>query len=629
MTIEARIEKDSVGPNGVRLTTFVLKYPRFIHCFDEQTEVLCEIDGFKKFLPWKTALECKPKIANYHKNGKITFEYPINWIVNKIENEELVEIKSQRISAVVTKGHRLWVGSRKSKGDCWEIIKAEDLLSEHTQKRFKTFGYYTGTETLGKLSNLIGFFIGDGTLVKKGNQAIFHLKKERKIKYLTTILKDLKISYELRPYSDGTTNIILRDYLDLFKSCYADDGQKTIPKIIHNATLDSFIGFLDGLWNSDGSTDKGYLTVFNTSSEYVANTICTLASIHGMRINFKSSYDRKSDKHKKMFKLTNCTETSPIIRKDKHPAKIIKYTGNVYCATVSTGLLVVRRNGLVHISGNCEFMTHRVFSRNASSSRAIPFEKQVEEIRKDPAMPLEFRKNQKGMKAGELCDNQETCKEIWLSAMDKAINEATSLHKQGAHKQYVNRILEPFSHICVVVSATEYANFFALRYHSAAQPEIAELARQMYECYKRSEPRRLEEGEWHLPFINSETYWETHKYAKELAKETGTLPLPVKEQDVETLIIKRSVARCARVSYNKHDGTKATIEEDLALYERLLGEQPIHASPAEHQAQVQKYDFISPFPKLQITWSGNFKGWRQYRKTLEGENITTFEGPLG
>lgn len=247
-----------------------------------------------------------------------------------------------------------------------------------------------------------------------------------------------------------------------------------------------------------------------------------------------------------------------------------------------------------------EFMTHRDFSRNASSSRAIPIEKQIQMVIDDPAVPLTFRKNQKGMQAGEVLPESEQKQAAmhWQWALESAITQASCLNKMGVHKQYANRLLEPFAHITVLVSSTRWANFFALRHHSEAQPEIAELARKMWEAYQGSVPQHLAWSRWHLPFI---TDFEQCEYD---------------EKDV----LKMSVARCARVSYLNHDGTNPTAEGDFKLYDRLLASQPLHASPAEHQG-VQSID---------ESWkSGNFNGWIQYRKVLDGEYITKFEGPLG
>lgn len=246
---------------------------------------------------------------------------------------------------------------------------------------------------------------------------------------------------------------------------------------------------------------------------------------------------------------------------------------------------------------HAEVLTHRALSRNASSSRAIPFQRQLKMIEEDMAMPLEFRMNQPGMQAGALIKDQDAAKIEWLNAGVDAIQRASKLAAMGVHKQYVNRLLEPFAHITVVVTATEWANFFALRYHEDAQPEIAQLAKQMWEAYTNSSPKKIKAGEWHLPFIGEN------------------------ENTVTEGLIKYSVARCARVSYLNHDGSNPDPVKDLELYDRLLGSELMHASPFEHQAQA--LNLTSGW----MPWSGNFRGWLQYRKTLLNENIKEFKGP--
>lgn len=255
-----------------------------------------------------------------------------------------------------------------------------------------------------------------------------------------------------------------------------------------------------------------------------------------------------------------------------------------------------------------EFMTHRVLSRNASSSRAIPTSKFLEAIQTNPAMPIAFSKNCKGMQAKEEIDNQDDARRIWLEARDAMMNFAKQLSDLGVHKQHANRLLEPFQHITVVATATDWDNFFALRCHKDAQPEFRELATQMWKIYSESEPMSLNIGEWHLPFATPE--------------ELGNLRLKYffnspDYQNYAQSLIKRSVARCARTSYNTHDGTDNTPEKDLELYTRLVGGDPLHASPTEHQAAC-----IAD----KSAQSGNFKGWLQYRKTLSNENILKFHG---
>jgi hypothetical protein len=173
---------------------------------------------------------------------------------------------------------------------------------------------------------------------------------------------------------------------------------------------------------------------------------------------------------------------------------------------------------------HAEFMTHRVFSRNASSSRAIPVDRLIKDVMEDPAMPIYWGKNQKGMQAEQECDTPVqygiiprsnhigawneaayiTNEEAWLKARDNAVGMARAFTQAGYHKQIVNRLLEPFCHINVVVTATEWSNFFALRDHEGAQPEIRELAQWMKEAMKRSTPHRLEPGDWHVPYLTEE-----------------------------------------------------------------------------------------------------------------------------
>lgn len=266
-----------------------------------------------------------------------------------------------------------------------------------------------------------------------------------------------------------------------------------------------------------------------------------------------------------------------------------------------------------------EFMTHRVFSRNASSSRAIPVERMIADLRRDPAMPVFWGSNKPGMQAGnELSDKElSQAKEIWLAAMEAAILRAQQLMDVGLHKQIANRILEPWAHINVVVTATEWDNFFELRAHPDAQPEIHALALEMINAMAGSQPKHLKPGEWHLPFADRP---QDIEQAKAQITGNGVMRVVPSEWQVNEILRKVSVARCARVSYLTHDGRQTTVEEDMALYEKLVGSKPIHASPAEHQGTPDEgvqhgFDVTWMKPHLH----GNLKGWIQHRKILELE----------
>ena len=246
---------------------------------------------------------------------------------------------------------------------------------------------------------------------------------------------------------------------------------------------------------------------------------------------------------------------------------------------------------------HAEFMTHRVFSRNAASSRAIPSKKIRASVRKDMAVPIHWGANQAGMQAqAELTGwRLKAVKLLWAAAAYPMLFASWLLEKLGLHKQIANRILEPWFNITVVVSGTEWANFYHLRNHHMAQPEIHALAEAMLNEHNNSIPRLLGRGEWHLPFVED--------------SELAVLGL----KDAQ----KVSIARCARVSYMNHDGRRSSLEEDRTLYNRLLGSTPKHASPSEHQA--------TPAPSLLVANTGNLVGWVQYRKTLPDENLAYYD----
>lgn len=281
-----------------------------------------------------------------------------------------------------------------------------------------------------------------------------------------------------------------------------------------------------------------------------------------------------------------------------------------------------------------EYLTHRMFSRNASSSRAIPVAKMIEQVETNPAMPIHWGKNQSGMQAYEEVENWSN--DWWKIAAKKSAETANQAIAYGYHKQIVNRLLEPFQWIKVVCTATEWDNFFTIRDHHAAQPEIQELAKLMKEAMDKSTPNELKSGEWYLPYVNHNS--------QDMIDEQHSMNW----DDYIKVAIKASVARCARVSYMKHDNSNPSIEEDIELYNMLAVrpyksdkitldvDEPVHLSPLEHQATPMPYvnhkqwarqakpnqelweKGITHMDKSLNLWSANFRGWIQYRQ-LHGD----------
>lgn len=289
-----------------------------------------------------------------------------------------------------------------------------------------------------------------------------------------------------------------------------------------------------------------------------------------------------------------------------------------------------------------EHLRHRSFSFSVSSSRAIPISKNLAEVRSDElrAAPVWWGQEQKGMQSGdELSDELDVDPIIgpageywsqlrwiqyqWKRAADSAAVRAEIFAKAGVHKSIVNRLLEPFLHVNVLVTGTEpgWMNFFGLRLDKATQPEIRALAEAQWARWCESKPQELQPDQWHLPFIDDEaickanTFWENRPEAVLCSH--------------SDLLVRTSVARCARLSYLSFEtGRRSSVKEDLALYERLIDSSPIHASPAEHQATP---DTRGPAVKDGDVWpevwehpweAGNLgPGWRQFRKMLPGEAV--------
>lgn len=291
---------------------------------------------------------------------------------------------------------------------------------------------------------------------------------------------------------------------------------------------------------------------------------------------------------------------------------------------------------------HAEFMTHRLFSRNAASSRAIPVQKALERMEEYFAMPTHWGKNQPGMKAREehtdsvffaLSEDQGlpeeykielTREQAWCAQKHQASHAAKSFSDAGYHKQIVNRLTEPFSTIKVICTATEYDNFFWLRDHEDAQPEIRILAKRMKEAYNESTPFFLKENEWHLPYIDR------------VRDQNGSL-IYYSELDGVALSLedakKVSASCCAQVSYRKND---TSIEKATMIYDALVAQEPPHFSPFEHQAMVPEWDTfdigfdgkpllfdmpagITHMDRAGNMWSGNFRGWVQNRQLIMEE----------
>lgn len=287
-----------------------------------------------------------------------------------------------------------------------------------------------------------------------------------------------------------------------------------------------------------------------------------------------------------------------------------------------------------------EVNTHRMLSRNAASSRAIPTQKLLKRIRENPVLPAQWGSNKAGMQSGAVLEGDEAqaIRDLWLEAAAQNATYAEKLTDLGLHKQWANRWLEPAMQWTGLISSTDWRNFFALRAHPDAQPDFQELAFKMLKLYLENVPEDLAWGEWHLPFGDQlEASW-----------------------DLETRM-QVCTSRAARLSYLTFEG-ELDVEKDKSLYKQLMLAHPLHASPAEHPAQAvpnlwlntdtahrqmnietpldERCSWITtkrdktacnswPLPyDVNMTHQGNYRGWTQWRKMCHGENAAPSDNQL-
>lgn len=330
-------------------------------------------------------------------------------------------------------------------------------------------------------------------------------------------------------------------------------------------------------------------------------------------------------------------------------AKLVAYSISPEGKKIATFELTYHR----YIHG--EFMTHRLFSRNAMSSRAVPVAKMLDIIRETPAMPIHWGKNQSGMQAGQEINSEvqgewDGCREtygskdeIWKEAAQIASFYAENFSNAGYHKQIVNRLVEPFQMMKTIMTATELDNFFWLRLDADAQPEIFELARCMQECLLKVKPETLEPGEWHTPYVD---HIKVYKQPKKGEEATGEYILKYISSEGKELTKEEALAIssscCAQVSYRNLDNT---YEKAMAIYGRLLSGAKVHASPFEHQATPMEYidihtdyntdvivqffdGFLGGYTHVDSSgkfWSANFQGWVQHRQLLDNHTYSECE----
>jgi thymidylate synthase ThyX len=336
-------------------------------------------------------------------------------------------------------------------------------------------------------------------------------------------------------------------------------------------------------------------------------------------------------------------------------ATIVADSLNIFGQRLTTLKVVMPRIVLA------EFNTHRALTRNSASSRAIPFKRMHKSVSENMFMPIGFLKEHKGMQGFDYFDGEELVRVAhkWRFIASMLLSLSMSLHLLGVSKQICNRILEPFMYHTVLVSATEWSNFMALRDHKDAEIHIQAVARSIKEAMDNSTPKQLQPGEWHIPFGDKfdidELVLLTDDIRHVFRVQEGIADYKDTQETLTKLKVKIATARCARLSYLTLGAEpKIDYEADIKLHDMLLKDG--HMSPFEHVARAMSrsemlnygimypydadvhekytYDIENEYPFVRVIhdkdsvplyikedgWCGNFRGFIQYRKLIPNEN---------
>jgi hypothetical protein len=291
-----------------------------------------------------------------------------------------------------------------------------------------------------------------------------------------------------------------------------------------------------------------------------------------------------------------------------------------------------------------------MFSRNSASSRAIPFEKMVKMVEEDPFIPIAWQKDHKGMQGTEYFNEEESKSKIkeWLIARDNAVTQAKKLHSEGVTKQLCNRLLEPFLWHTVLLTATEFENFFKLRcpqyvinWYPKDRPEALEPTQATFKSKEQAilytgECSNWTENDWRMSNIAqaeihmqalAEAMWDAYNKSTPVFLRENQWHIPYRENiDKDNIddVIKIATARCARLSYMTFDN-EIDYEKDIKLHDKLI--ENCHLSPLEHicqclteeeyQASTKTIGFYNGRIILEEGWCGNLRGFKSYRYIIE------------
>ncbi len=323
------------------------------NCYDEQTEVLTR-EGWKF---WRDVV-ATDEICTL-RDGVVTYEVPSEFVSAKFDGE-LIGWESPYVDILVTPGHNMYVQDDHSRKDFW--FEPAFITEMNGRNILRGAGQWVGKDfkdldipadamttihtTFSAWCALLGTYIADG--YASDSSLIYGNCPEHKRIEFQEIAKSA--GYSAKMYGNDLY-INSADFSRYAKSLGQSDT-KRVPQFIKDASVEAIRAFLYGYGLGDGSRREGNLT-YTTVSKGLADDIQELCLKAGWCANIRTR-DRRGESH--LINGYECINqriaydigvSTQRLKASVSPQTCYRkpYSGMVYCCTVTSHIIYVRRNG--------------------------------------------------------------------------------------------------------------------------------------------------------------------------------------------------------------------------------------------------------------------------------------------
>jgi hypothetical protein len=347
-------------------------------CYDDQTEILTE-NGFIKF----SELKENTKVAQYTDKGEIEFVIPLK-IYNSKYNGKMIQFskgKRNYVDLLVTPNHRMIRKNRKN-GEI-SFFEAGDFLDKgyYASNNFLISGKKIGNKEFTDLDRLKIAFQADGSFPSRkeeyngnnnGTKPIrFSLKKERKQNRLENILNNLSYKFQIC-YGKNKRDGYKGYWIPSSEEFYKDFGWIKLEEISYEWAS----AFMEELpyWDGHIIKDKNVFTYCSTNYNCISK-VQEIAILCGYKTHF-FQYKDKRENRKICYSLVIHRNKDWVSGEDI-TRKEVDYDGEIYCVSVPSTMIIVRRNNVVAICGNSE---HSVMCMGEKEKEINTFRRLLTEV---------------------------------------------------------------------------------------------------------------------------------------------------------------------------------------------------------------------------------------------------------